>query len=172
MSSLAATRARLFARFVPALRRAPSLQYLALSSHRKFSASASFHSDDEVASTPRAPSTSTSIESDKEALEIQSMIQRVHELCATAQYADALPIAKDVRKRAFHHFGSPSPVFASCVNNHALILKALGRLDEAANLFDLALLNYESGVGKQHPSYLTALANLANVYDCLFSFIV
>lgn len=88
-------------------------------------------------------------------------MQQVHELYARGQYADALPVAKELRKRAFHHFGSPSPVFASAVNNQALVMKALGQLEEASNLFELALLNYESGIGKRQPTYATCLANMA-----------
>jgi tetratricopeptide (TPR) repeat protein len=130
-------------------------------------ASATVPASSSAASPKAAPPTSGGPvpgETDPEALAIQSLLRRVHELYARAEFAEALPIAKEARRRAFHHFGSPSPVFASCVNNHALLLKALGSLDEAANLFDLALLNYEAGVGTRHASYLTCLGNMGAVH--------
>ena len=134
-------------------------------------ASAAPASSSAASSAPAAATSSSSAgagagtaETDPEAIAIQSLLRRVHELYARAEYAEALPVAKEARRRAFHHFGSPSPVFASCVNNHALLLKALGSLDEAANLFDLALLNYEAGVGTRHASYLTCLGNMGAVH--------
>ncbi len=68
-----------------------------------------------------------------------SRAAQVQELFARGEFAAALPVSKELRKRTFHHFGVRSPVFASAVNNQALILKNLGQLDESLNLFELAV---------------------------------
>ena len=93
--------------------------------------------DDEHA-VERPPATTSPQTADEETA-IATLSARVQALFKEGVFDQALPVAQELRKRAFHHFGVRSPVFASAVNNQALILKNLGQLEEAVNLFDLAV---------------------------------
>ena len=89
--------------------------------------------------------------------------ERLH----AGNYEDAVGIAKELRKHAFYAYGGFHPVFASAVNNQALVHKSLGELQVANNLFELALDAYEKCVGKDHASYATVLSNLGTVQSSL-----
>ena len=86
-----------------------------------------------------------------------------------AKYEQALVVSKKMRKHCFYAYGGQSPVFASSLNNQALIYKMLGDYHIAHNIFELALSAYEAGVGPRHIHCAVALQNLATVYAQVFN---
>jgi hypothetical protein len=112
---------------------------LSLSQWRPCRCSFSSMIHDDESAVERTPATLTSPQTADEETAIAALSARVQALFKEGVFDQALPVAQELRKRAFHHFGVRSPVFASAVNNQALILKNLGQLEEAVNLFDLAV---------------------------------
>lgn len=108
-------------------------------------------------------STNNSANSTENDVKTKEMMNQFYELFTTAKYEEALELSKVLRKHTFYSYGGDSPVFASAVNNQALIYKSLGQFVLANNLFELALDTYSKCVGKKHASYVTALSNLATV---------
>jgi tetratricopeptide (TPR) repeat protein len=62
-------------------------------------------------------------------------------------------------------YGKDSPVLYVILNNKAVLLKQLGRLDEAEKLLDRAIGLLELGAGNQTWSLAVALFNLGNLYN-------
>ncbi|MGH9836799.1 MAG: tetratricopeptide repeat protein, partial [Blastocatellia bacterium] len=60
-------------------------------------------------------------------------------------------------------FGSDHPSVASDVNNLGLVLKALGKLDEARQCCERALRIYTAFLGDDHPNTMTTRDNLKSL---------
>jgi tetratricopeptide (TPR) repeat protein len=63
--------------------------------------------------------------------------------------------------------GEEHVVYASCLNNTALMQKLLGFNDSAMDKYVKALHIYEDKVGKKHKSYVSTLANLGVLYKAI-----
>jgi tetratricopeptide (TPR) repeat protein len=85
-------------------------------------------------------------------------------ICRQGDFESALDMAEICRDCVENHFGHDHPVFASTLNNIALMQKNLSRLDEAIQTYEEALRIYKNSVGESHASFATAMHNLGGVY--------
>ena len=97
-------------------------------------------------------------------IETQKLINNFRNYYMSSDYNNALIAAKELRKFAFYNYGDKHPVFASSINNQALIHKLLGEYQIAHNLYEFSVTVYEKCVGKEHVSYVIALTNYATAY--------
>lgn len=79
-------------------------------------------------------------------------------------YQDALIKATELEIKAGKLLGKRNVVYASCLNNLALMHKNLGQHDEAVKNYTTALHLYEDMVGKETQSYAATLTNLGSLY--------
>ena len=82
-------------------------------------------------------------------------------------YSDALNCAIELERIVADEMGTKNAIYASCLNNVALMNKMLGHTDIAMNKYTEALHTYEDVVGKKHSSYISTLANLGVLYKAL-----
>lgn len=62
------------------------------------------------------------------------------------------------------HFGKQHVVFASSLNNMALVYKESGQSTQALNYYQEALAVYEESAGAEHPSTVAVIANIGLLY--------
>ena len=62
------------------------------------------------------------------------------------------------------HFGKKHVVFASSLNNMALVYKESGQNSQALNYYQEALEVYTASAGPEHPSTVAVLANIGLLY--------
>jgi len=74
---------------------------------------------------PRAPSVA-------EEQRLQASLRATAELCRRGEYDGAVAHAQEAVTDARSLFGARHPVYAAAVNNNALVMKKLGKLEEAA----------------------------------------
>jgi tetratricopeptide (TPR) repeat protein len=79
-------------------------------------------------------------------------------------YGDALNSALKLERVIDNTIGRMNPVYASCLNNIALMNKMLGHNDVAVTKYTEALQVYEGTVGKEHASYASTLSNVGILY--------
>ena len=79
-------------------------------------------------------------------------------------YGDALTSALKLERVIESTIGKKNPVYASCLNNIALMNKMLGNTDVASDKYSESLQVYEETVGKQHPSYAATMSNIGILY--------
>ena len=79
-------------------------------------------------------------------------------------YEAALDSALKLEDIVSSTIGKDNAVYASCVNNIALMNKMLGHKDAAMNKYTEALHLYEKAVGKVHSSYAAILSNIGILY--------
>eukprot|EP00639_Heterosigma_akashiwo_P029761 CAMPEP_0194670850 /NCGR_PEP_ID=MMETSP0295-20121207/5454_1 /TAXON_ID=39354 /ORGANISM="Heterosigma akashiwo, Strain CCMP2393" /LENGTH=161 /DNA_ID=CAMNT_0039554165 /DNA_START=185 /DNA_END=667 /DNA_ORIENTATION=+ len=91
-------------------------------------------------------------------------LARLH---SAGRYHDALELAEHVKIQVIEHFGKKHPVYASAVNNAALMQKMLGNTQEAVDAYTEAVQVYEQIASKYHPSYAAALTNLGLAFKTL-----
>jgi tetratricopeptide (TPR) repeat protein len=82
-------------------------------------------------------------------------------------YEDALEVAQMCSAKIEQHFGAEHPVFASSLNDVAIMHKMLGQLQFAVDAYQRALTVYEDVIGKENPKYVTTLYNMGLVFKAL-----
>ncbi|RHZ04468.1 hypothetical protein DYB37_012928, partial [Aphanomyces astaci] len=96
--------------------------------------------------------------------DIAGMQHKIRELYSYGDFVSGLEMAEICRDTVRDHFGEDHPVYASTLNNLALMQKNLSLLDEAIGSYEAALRVYKSCVGENHASWATTLHNLGGVY--------
>ncbi|HSK70356.1 MAG TPA: tetratricopeptide repeat protein [Pyrinomonadaceae bacterium] len=81
-----------------------------------------------------------------------------------AQFEKAIEKYEEALRIAEKTIGKEHPVYATRLNNLALVYSNQGRYDEAIEKFEEALRIGEKTIGKEHPEYAARLSNLATVY--------
>ena len=82
-------------------------------------------------------------------------------------YPSALDCAETIEKTAADLYGAKTSIYASCLNNTALMLKMTGETKAAAEKYTKALHVYEDTVGRNHQSYASVLANVGILYKLM-----
>lgn len=83
---------------------------------------------------------------------------------AKGLYKDALSVAETLRDSVEEHLGKDNSIYASSLNNVALMTKHLGNHEESLKLYTEALHVYYKSVGREHTSYASTLSNLGALY--------
>ncbi|OQR92644.1 hypothetical protein THRCLA_08651 [Thraustotheca clavata] len=96
--------------------------------------------------------------------DIAGMQQKIREFYTQGDFESALDIAEICRDNVKEHFGTEHPVYASTLNNIALMQKNLSKLTEAIETYEEALRVYKECVGENHASFATTMHNLGGVY--------
>ncbi|OQR91662.1 hypothetical protein ACHHYP_04491 [Achlya hypogyna] len=96
--------------------------------------------------------------------DIAGMQQKIREFYMEGDFESALDMATICRDRVAEHFGKDHPVYASTLNNMALMQKNMSQLTEAIATYEEALRVYKECVGESHASFATTLHNLGGVY--------
>ncbi|CAK4616321.1 hypothetical protein LEN26_019849 [Aphanomyces euteiches] len=112
-----------------------------------------------VTSTPGRKANYMQVESD-----IAGMQQKIREFYSKGDFVNGLEIAQICRDAVKDHLGEDHPVYASTLNNVALMQKNLTQLDESISTYEAALRVYTNCVGEKHASWATTLHNLGGVY--------
>ncbi|GBG34411.1 Kinesin light chain [Hondaea fermentalgiana] len=97
-------------------------------------------------------------------LEISKLQQQVHELWSQNKIAEAREVAEAVKLTVESFYGDKHPVYASVLNNLALMHKQVGEFDEAVKSLSEAIRIYKDTVGDDHLSTVTAMGNLGQLY--------
>ena len=79
-------------------------------------------------------------------------------------YTDALMCAVELEGAIDKLMGRDTAMYASALNNVALMNKMLGNLSAAADKYTQSLVIYDKAVGRKHPSYASTLNNLGILY--------
>eukprot|EP00040_Diaphanoeca_grandis_P024011 m.131406 g.131406 ORF g.131406 m.131406 type:complete len:353 (+) comp29544_c1_seq2:248-1306(+) len=90
--------------------------------------------------------------------ELQGVVRENHQ---TGRYGTALEAANECVDVVERHYGPSHPVYASSLNNVALLNKALGNLTLATELYEATVRAYVDIVGIDHPNTGVAMHNLA-----------
>lgn len=85
----------------------------------------------------------------------------------SGNYPDALKCAQTIETTAEKLYGIKTTIFASSLNNTALMFKMMGELKKAIDKYTKALQLYEDLVGSKHESYCSVLSNLGITYKLL-----
>lgn len=102
------------------------------------------------------------IDVEKELLKIK---RRMGGFYTKGFYNDALACATELESKVSNIMGTKNVVYASALNNVALMNKLLGSNDVAMAKYTEALHIYEDIVGKRHPSYASTLSNLGRLWS-------
>ena len=85
----------------------------------------------------------------------------------SGNYPDALKCAQTIETTAEQLYGKKSTIYASSLNNTALMLKMMGEHQEAVDKYSNALHVYEDLVGPKHENYCSVLSNIGITYKLL-----
>jgi tetratricopeptide (TPR) repeat protein len=85
-------------------------------------------------------------------------------LHAKGDYAGALDTAERLMTTVSSEMGEDNAIYASCLNNVALMNKLLGEDDLALDHYTRALHIYQDVSGKKHASYASTLSNIGILY--------
>lgn len=91
-------------------------------------------------------------------------LREVQDLYKEGKYTEALQVSLGMKDWLERELGEDHPVYASCLNNVALMHKMTNELEDAVHYYAMALDTYERSVGVNHRSYATALNNLGLVF--------
>lgn len=80
---------------------------------------------------------------------------------SNGSFGKAVALAREMEENVVAILGPENAVRASCLNNIALMEKFLGNHESAMQHYNRALAIYEKTEGKNHPSYLSTLSNIA-----------
>lgn len=100
-------------------------------------------------------------------LEISNLQQQVHELWAQNKVKEAREVAEAVKLTVESFYGTNHPVYASVLNNLAILHKQAGEFEEAVKTLSEAIRVYKETVGDEHISTATAMGNLGQLYKTL-----
>ena len=101
---------------------------------------------------------------DEHARTVSEIQRTVRQLFSERNFEDAKVEARRGKEVAREGFGSDSSVYASMVNNLAVVCKNLGEYEEAADNYSECVKVYSDALGVDHPNTTTAIANLAMLY--------
>jgi len=96
---------------------------------------------------------------------VRNLKGKVRQLHHEGRVADALESARECVGLVERHFGKQHPVFASSINDLAVLLKANGELEEATEQYTIAVQLYTDLYGAENPSTAIALHNLGLCYN-------
>jgi len=96
--------------------------------------------------------------------QIKSLESRIVELNGRGQYADAVPLAKQVVDLRQKKTGTDDPDYASAVSNLAMLYKSLGRFEDAQPLLEQSLAVRRKVLKQNDPLTIATLGNLAEIY--------
>lgn len=99
----------------------------------------------------------TAIEHEKQMFKLKRDVSSQY---SKGNYTKALECAESLEKYVNDTMGKNNAVYASCLNNIALMHKMLGSYEIALNMYIDALHKYEDIVGKKNPSYVSTLTNI------------
>mmetsp|Transcript_24316 Transcript_24316/g.23357 ORF Transcript_24316/g.23357 Transcript_24316/m.23357 type:complete len:451 (+) Transcript_24316:94-1446(+) len=99
--------------------------------------------------------------------ELFIMKRRMGQFYSKGMYEDALKCAVELEINIKEVMGTDNAIYASSLNNVAIMNKMLGRNDDAMTKYTEALHIYKDVVGKKHPSYASTLANIGVLYRVL-----
>jgi tetratricopeptide (TPR) repeat protein len=99
--------------------------------------------------------------------ELFTMKRRMGQFYSKGMYEDALRCAVELEINIKEVMGTDNAIYASSLNNVAIMNKMLGRNDDAMTKYTEALHIYKGVVGKKHPSYASTLANIGVLYKVL-----
>lgn len=99
--------------------------------------------------------------------ELFTMKRRMGQFFSKGMYQDALKCAVELEINVKEVMGTKNAIYASCLNNVAIMNKMLGRNDDAMIKYTEALHIYKDVVGRKHPSYASTLANIGVLYKVL-----
>lgn len=91
-------------------------------------------------------------------------LREVQQLYQQGQYSEALQVSLGMRDWLERELGEDHPVYASCLNNIALMYKMTNELEDAVHYYAMALDKYKRTVGTAHRSYAATLNNLGLVF--------
>jgi len=94
-------------------------------------------------------------------MKLQKDLKNLH---SEGKYSEAMDLAEDIKAKVRAEFGDHNPVYASAVNNVALMQKMMGHYEESVASYTEAVQLYKEVAGSEHPSYRTALSNLGLAY--------
>jgi tetratricopeptide (TPR) repeat protein len=92
--------------------------------------------------------------------EIATLQNELKEALQDGSLSRAMELAEALVESSEKLFGKSHPVYASSLNNLALVLKQRGLYLESISKYDEALKIYEQVLGKQHPNVAATLSNL------------
>jgi tetratricopeptide (TPR) repeat protein len=96
--------------------------------------------------------------------QIKSLESRIVELNGRGQYADAVPLAKQVVELRQKKTGTEDPDYASAINNLAMLYKSLARYDDAQPLLEQSLAIRRKVLKPSDPLTVATLGSLAEIY--------
>jgi len=102
-----------------------------------------------------------SVETEKD---VGLALREVQQLYQQGQYSEALQVSLGMRDWLERELGEDHPVYASCLNNIALMYKMTNELEDAVHYYAMALEKYKRTVGTTHRSYAATLNNLGLVF--------
>ena len=85
----------------------------------------------------------------------------------SGNYPEALECAKTIETTAVKLYGDKSTIYASSLNNTALMHKMKGELQEAVDNYTKALQLYEDLVGSKNENYCSVLSNIGITYKLM-----
>jgi tetratricopeptide (TPR) repeat protein len=103
----------------------------------------------------------TDVDIEKELFVIKRRMGGFH---SKGHYKAALECAEELEQKVLQFMGKENAIYASCLNNTALMHKQLGNIDQSIEIYTKALHIYEDTVGKSHSSYAVTLGNLGAGY--------
>jgi tetratricopeptide (TPR) repeat protein len=96
--------------------------------------------------------------------QIKSLETRIVELNGRGQYADAVPLAKQVVDLRQKRTGTEDPDYASAISNLAMLYKSLGRFDDAEPLLEQSLAIRRKVLKPSDPLTVATIGSLAEIY--------
>lgn len=99
--------------------------------------------------------------------DIASLQRYVRECYQAGLFSDAIDGAKESLKVIDGHFGKEHPVYASTLNDMAVMHKMMGEHEKAIESYQEALSIYKEIVGEEHPSFGTTLHNLGLLFKAM-----
>ncbi len=96
--------------------------------------------------------------------ELFSLKRKVGSFFSKGNYQEALNSAEILQEKVQSSLGTDNSIYASTINDVALMHKMLGNHEKSMELYTEALHKYHSTVGKDHASYAHTLQNLGVLY--------
>eukprot|EP00602_Paraphysomonas_sp_CaronLab_P000015 CAMPEP_0185028022 /NCGR_PEP_ID=MMETSP1103-20130426/13436_1 /TAXON_ID=36769 /ORGANISM="Paraphysomonas bandaiensis, Strain Caron Lab Isolate" /LENGTH=308 /DNA_ID=CAMNT_0027562251 /DNA_START=71 /DNA_END=997 /DNA_ORIENTATION=+ len=82
-------------------------------------------------------------------------------------FEEALNVARALEAEIANIMGTGNAAHASCFSNIGLMLKQLGKNEDALENYNRSLEMYENVVGVNHPSYITTLSNIGVLHKTM-----
>jgi len=102
--------------------------------------------------------------------EARRLNHQVLKLFKTGKYAEAITTAKECARLRKQVLGDNDYLYATSLNNLAVLYKSTGSYAKALPLYEQALAIRKKSLGEGHPDYATSLNNLALLYESMGSY--